>query len=689
MTSTRDFPSPDDATSQLEARVAANGGSGRLTVVRPNERLSAVISAAFLIDLMQSGKLAPQGLQVLGATITGKLNCADLRVTVPIRLLACNFQHPVVFSRAQLHRLDLRRSTMPRLAIDEAEVTQSLLLRRANFVGSRGHSLAPQLDGDLLRVGNNVDISFVRATGTIRFESATIGGWFAGEGAKIEPECGAALSLDGADVRGSVRLNKHFTATGKVRLVGATIGGSFSCRGAVLKPEKDDALSLDGADVEGSVRLNEHFTATGKVRLVGATIGGSFSAQGAVLKPEEGIALSLDRVKVKGSVFLDEGFMASGTIRLLGAKIDGQLACAGAKIVPTEGEAFSMDRAEVHGNVILNEGFEVTGTLSALGATLGTELRLELPVSSNTRRECALLRMIMDDGLAPVPQEPMAPASVDPAPVHFDLRNALLNALVLSQTVGAAHADLRAGAPIVSLDSAVYSGLTPPEDSQSVVHSPWRSRMWRSILGTRELHSEAGLFYVSILESTKRLPDAGEVHTAPYDVMARVLRNAGREQLGQELLLAKHRQLRAAQAPRRRLGRWLLDVSVGYGYRPQLAIVWAATIYLASVLLLWAAVYHNGIVATSLATTPGLPTSLPSPLHSQADYPSFSAWNYAFGSLVYPFLHLPDTDAWRPNAVNGWGIVVRVVRWVEPVAFWALALTLGAMFTRLLTRDRD
>jgi hypothetical protein len=58
-------------------------------------------------------------------------------------------------------------------------------------------------------------------------------------------------------------------------------------------------------------------------------------------------------------------------------------------------------------------------------------------------------------------------------------------------------------------------------------------------------------------------------------------------------------------------------------------------------------------------------------------------------SPVFPFLHLPDMDAWRPNAVNGWGIVVRVIGWVEPVAFWALALTLGAMFTRLLTRDRD
>ena len=137
------------------------------------------------------------------------------------------------------------------------------------------------------------------------------------------------------------------------------------------------------------------------------------------------------------------------------------------------------------------------------------------------------------------------------------------------------------------------------------------------------------------------------------------------------------------------MGRWLLDVTVGYGYRPRLAAVWAIGVYLVSVLVLSGAVHHNGIIATSLVTTTRHQVVLPLPLHSNSSYPTFSAWNYAFGSLVFPFLHLPDMDAWRANAVNGWGIAVRVILWAEPVAFWALAITLGAMFTRLLTRDRD
>jgi hypothetical protein len=504
--------------------------------------------------------------------------------------------------------------------VDEAEVTRSLLLRRIVFVGSGGRSLGPQLNGDLLRVGGNLDISFLRCTGNIRLEGATIGGRLSGTGAKIEPETGTALNMDWAQVKGSVRLNKGFTSTGK---------------------------------------------------------------------------LSMDRAKVGGSVFLDEGFTATGTVRLLGAVIDGQLACGGARIEPTEGEALSMDRATVGGNIILDRDvrlerdFQVTGTVCLIGATSGAELRLELPVGNRSEQPAALLKGCAIDGAVADPDSGQIAEEAISTPVVFDLRNAHLNRLILSRVGGGATSEVLEGTNYVLLDGTTYSGLSSPVKSISLNRPAWSSRLWWSFVGTKELHSDPACFYLSILESAERLPDDGEVYPAVYDTMARVLRNAGQEQLGQALLLAKHRRLRAARPWRARPSRWLLDVTVGYGYRPRLAAVWSITVYLASVLLLWGAVHHNGIVASSFATTPTPATSLPSPLLSQAAYPSFSAWNYAFGALVFPFLHLPDTDAWRANAVNGWGVVVRLVRWGEPVAFWALALTLGAMFTRLLTRDRD
>ena len=151
--------------------------------------------------------------------------------------------------------------------------------------------------------------------------------------------------------------------------------------------------NLDRAEVKGTVRLNKGFTATGKVRLVGATIGSNLSCQGAELNPSRGgTALSMDRIKVKGSVFLDEGFSATGTVRLLGASIDGQFACAGARIETTAGEALSMDRAQVKGNIIFDRDaanqrdFYVSGDVSLIGTAAGAELRLQLPVITDSKQ---------------------------------------------------------------------------------------------------------------------------------------------------------------------------------------------------------------------------------------------------------------------------------------------------------------
>ena len=178
----------------------------------------------------------------------------------------------------------------------------------------------------------------------------------------------------------------------------------------------------------------------------------------------------------------------------------------------------------------------------------------------------------------------------------------------------------------------------------------------------------------------------GPIHPATHDTMARVLRQSGDKTLSQQLLLAKHRALRHQQPRVRRISSWLVDITVGYGYRPLLALLWALGLYFLSVLLFWLAVHHNGIVATPLSGTTG---KTPTPLASSGSYPPFSAWNYAVGSLLLPVVHFPGVDAWRANAVNNWGIMVQSIAWLDPVAFWALLLTLGATLTRLMTRDRD
>jgi hypothetical protein len=376
------------------------------------------------------------------------------------------------------------------------------------------------------------------------------------------------------------------------------------------------------------------FTADGGVHLLGATIGGQLDCSGATLTNKNGYALAMDRAEVKGSVFLTDGFTADGGVSLPGATIGGQLVCAGTMLTGKNGYALLMDSAEVKADVVLK-------------------------LSYVYRR---------------------GPRST------FSLSNAHMGQLSLYCS-NESTSDMSQLDTILILEGATYGGLRALRDHNAQEsHMPsWLQRRIAEIRGASELQEFPGRLYRSILVDQQKAPAPdGGLYPGTYTTAARVLREAGSEQLAKELLIEKNRQLNRARPPLVRPFSWLLDITVGYGYRPRLALFWALVVYLVAVMLYAIAVRHNGIAATPLITT----SVAPSPLHSTPGYPTFSALNYAFGSLLAPFVHLPGVDAWRANATNGWGIVVRITRWVEPVILWALVLTLGATLTGLVTRDR-
>jgi len=81
-----------------------------------------------------------------------------------------------------------------------------------------------------------------------------------------------SLNMDGAYVRGDVALDL-VTSSGEVRAIEAQIGGTFSCRASTFRNHGGKALSLDRAEIRGSVYLDEGFSADGEVRLPSAQIG--------------------------------------------------------------------------------------------------------------------------------------------------------------------------------------------------------------------------------------------------------------------------------------------------------------------------------------------------------------------------------------------------------------------------------
>jgi hypothetical protein len=119
------------------------------------------------------------------------------------------------------------------------------------------------------------------------------GGQFKNPSRSDVPGSGIALSADSATVKGAVFLRDHFQAEGEVRLMEAQIGGEVDCdHGIFLNPPKGRgtillgaigtfALKLEGAKVKGSVRLRDGFRAEGAVDLERAHIEGDLdSAKG-------------------------------------------------------------------------------------------------------------------------------------------------------------------------------------------------------------------------------------------------------------------------------------------------------------------------------------------------------------------------------------------------------------------------
>src|ERR1035438_2920608 len=133
----------------------------------------------------------------------------------------------------------------------------------------------------------------------------------------------------------------------------------------------------------------------------------------------------------------------------------------------------------------------------------------------------------------------------------------------------------------------------------------------------------------------------------------------GHDDQARIVLLAKQRHRRSTQNWPGRAWAYLLDWSVGYGYRPWLAAVWLAALVTAGTII--------------FAHWPPLPTS---PGSAQA----FSSFAYTINILL-PFGQFVQPESWTPVGAERWFAYALVV------AGWLLATTVIAGVTRILNRS--
>jgi hypothetical protein len=196
----------------------------------------------------------------------------------------------------------------------------------------------------------------------------------------------------------------------------------------------------------------------------------------------------------------------------------------------------------------------------------------------------------------------------------------------------------------------------------------------------------------------------------PYEQCAKVLREMG-DVSGAQLILIEKEKLqrraarqRAAAALRPLL--WLRDAVLGltirYGHRPILAVVWLLGFWLVGTAV-FGGLYQVGSFMPNSVTVlrsaewmhcdgPGT-GSLALPGENQRDcflrqpeaqsYPRFYAPLYALDSLV-PIIDLDVQGFWRPDEGKPWGELGQAYLWFQVIVGWALSFLAVAGFSGLV-----
>ncbi|MBI5191239.1 MAG: hypothetical protein HZA22_11290 [Nitrospirae bacterium] len=161
----------------------------------------------------------------------------------------------------------------------------------------------------------------------------------------------------------------------------------------------------------------------------------------------------------------------------------------------------------------------------------------------------------------------------------------------------------------------------------------------------------------------------------PYEQLAKIFREMGRDSDAKEILIAKQdAQLKYLE---KFSASWFwkifLKYTIGYGYKTYYAII-----YLSVMLLLGWALYAWGFASQFIVhTSQHEGCYLCSP---------FNSFIYSLDVLI-PVVDLCQTTHWIPDVGNSNGLLIRVAIWVETVWGWLFSSMAIASLTGLVKKD--
>lgn len=394
-------------------------------------------------------------------------------------------------------------------------------------------------------------------------------------------------------------------------------------------------------------------------------------------------SVAAERLTTSGSVFMNRNFRAMNGVVLKSAEIGGSLHLTKGAFLECgrRRRALSASRIRVGGSVFMREGFRAGGMVRLAGAQIANDLA------------CRDARFSNEGGVA------------------LDLSKANIGGAFYWHGGSVAEGAL-------DLKRAQCRALHDSEDS-------WPQEEERLFLNGFTYDVITG----GLLDAETRLKwltrgdrpkGGGAFWPQPYVQIAGALRAMGHDDDARIVMVEKERRLRAsfrrllARRARgrgaagkvwlglRRLVSWVLqhvlDVIVGFGYRPAKALYALCALMLAGALLFhatWSAgdfAPNSALVQNSAGWAEALSAGNPAaawsaPDGAGRDYETFHPVAYAF-DVVVPVIDIGQEEAWGPSTTRsplGWH--AWWARWVLKILGWVVSAVGAAAITGIIRQE--
>jgi hypothetical protein len=350
--------------------------------------------------------------------------------------------------------------------------------------------------------------------------------------------------------------------------------------------------------------------------------------------------ISADLSELAGD--LSVRFGTSGRLSLFRSRIGGNLDCTGSTFLSGGHETVNAVESTIAGDAVFHDGFTTDGVVDFRLARLGQSLSFHSAVFSGTAETGLNAERAVIGGT-------LYWVAIQHTPrTQLDLENTKADALWDDEASWPAPG-------MLTIDGFVYNEFAGgPADA------------------------DARLRWLK-LQSPGYRPQ-------PYRQVATVLRTSGRETGATDVLIAKEEVLRREAGLGRMERAWnrMLDVTIGYGYRPLRALWWMAGFVVVGTVLFGLGYLARIVTPTDAAAYQAFVESGTAPPH----YPPFNAFVYSLENFL-PVVALHQGEYWRPNPLHstkghassrgngsavgiGAGTLLRWYLWFHILAGWTL-----------------